>query len=1305
MKKQLRKALAIICALAFAVTGITFTPQSAQAGTSWIQVSKIPSTPKQSFPEYKLGDVTDTDEGGVWSLESAQNQWGSYTARYKNADKVNGFVYDSQAYNNYGGAFLRLRDMFSLGIKDTNNNPLTSGVKYNVAVTITYGGIGDQGTSQQNHYVNFFDNNTNIYDQTVYKTVSPNSTEVFNFQFTPKASDGLNLLVAWSKKESWGDYSEKGTITIDSVAFTPADDFKPVPANEEYQPDDEEDNPWTLEIQNQPDADPSDGDTGTYGAMSYKVDGDADNVASTYLRMDTAGHDDASTGVDQDDPQSWWWWNGGKLNKYADTSSMSEGKTYEGTVHFNYTAPEDPEKPYSPSIRMIIDGDVKTIALEEGDNELPIEQFEFGSELPTIQFNFDLLENGSIIRVTSVDIAQSGDDWVRVPEVEEGVPYGVEVPVDYTNCIDPSLGTTTHRWQLFNGYWGGEGCKLYYDNDLEDYRDPLKIKIGAGNRWDPACAQVKLTNTDAYQELENYTNYYMYYTFTSTKKGTVHINQEGYDPEGLERVDITDDDYDETDGLYHVTFKKIFTVLPESTGNLTMFCTGTTYGPGGVVLEDGDPVPEGTILSDFAITYSRQDNEGWTLVTDSRHPEHQNIDDIVPGTGEYPLLRAYANSYNKGRMSYKAGYNTDGANDVAKMGIRLDQTAGSQISGYSFDETWGLNLQIPNASFYNRNDTNGNELVNGKTYKLRFYYEVELPKNTTMPTASSGLILTQQGYRSDQWARYNIGSTSGTKITKDGLYMAGGSITPKSGSVEDAYIAYEGTKDGGIDFTYDSSWNSGTRPYDDQPWSVMIDFSEFPEGTIIKGIDWEFYTPGYNVYIDGTRANEDAVTEDPGSCYTFPTNATPGFENAVKFVDPDDPTKEYQLGQTVYFDDFNGEDIVVNTVRDETTGVEIREGSTTGPLLKEARVPVGQQYTLPELQGIDHYVYGGQDYNAGDKVGPFTDDPAVIVAIPKATHTIKIVNAEDPTDVFLTVNDFPHGEYYELPDLSQTHDIQYYEYDGEPWDAGEAVGPINSDTEIMAVLTPYHTITIDGDFYTSVRDGGSFTFPSGVEAAKIGYIEVDGSDIFDPGTTIDGVYEDRDYLSIDEMTLSPKPGACIYLNDTDQVNRRGIAFGTEFRLFSQKGAIIDYQEYENVYKSDCFKLGTIMTTQEEFIDYFEETLDLAQVAKAQQDKRYVFNINNNCTFCDVEFDDQDYAEYRAGIINLNDYNITRNFIARSYGYVETANGTVTDVVYADYSDVRSIKQVATNLKAKPAYYNNIPKWKRDIIDWCAAFDD
>ena len=48
----------------------------------------------------------------------------------------------------------------------------------------------------------------------------------------------------------------------------------------------------------------------------------------------------------------------------------------------------------------------------------------------------------------------------------------------------------------------------------------------------------------------------------------------------------------------------------------------------------------------------------------------------------------------------------------------------------------------------------------------------------------------------------------------------------------------------------------------------------------------------------------------------------------------------------------------------------------------------------------------------------------------------------------------------------------------------------------------------------------------------------------------------------------------------------------------------------------------------------------------------------------------------------------------------------TDVVYANYSEVRSIKTVATNLMKNPNWRTVYPEaWKQEIIEYCAAFED
>ncbi len=172
-------------------------------------------------------------------------------------------------------------------------------------------------------------------------------------------------------------------------------------------------------------------------------------------------------------------------------------------------------------------------------------------------------------------------------------------------------------------------------------------------------------------------------------------------------------------------------------------------------------------------------------------------------------------------------------------------------------------------------------------------------------------------------------------------------------------------------------------------------------------------------------------------------------------------------------------------------------------------------------------------------------------------------------------------------------------------------------------------------------------------------------------------------------------------------NPRGIGFGADFTIYKKDGTVLAFKDYPQVYKSEAFKLGTMITTEDLYYNYFDETLDLAQVAKAQAEGHpgYIRNIKNDYTFCDDKNPTTNFASYRAGIINLNDYNITRNFIARSYGYVDTTSGP-TDVVYANYSEVRSIKTVATNLMKNPDWRTVYPEaWKQEIIEYCAAFED
>ena len=337
---------------------------------------------------------------------------------------------------------------------------------------------------------------------------------------------------------------------------------------------------------------------------------------------------------------------------------------------------------------------------------------------------------------------------------------------------------------------------------------------------------------------------------------------------------------------------------------------------------------------------------------------------------------------------------------------------------------------------------------------------------------------------------------------------------------------------------------------------------------------------------------------------------------------------------------------------------------------------------------------------------PVNEDRTVVAnPVPGTTHTVTIVNSKDPSDVLLTAS-VENGSDYELPTIPGI-DLDKYVWSSNDYQPGQKIGPITRDEVVQAVLVSYYKISIDGVKVADIRDGGNYTFPGGQTAAKIGYISVDGGKVLDPGSTVGPIHEDRDYLSVDEIELNCQPGASMLLSQAEK-NSRGIVFGTEFSIYDMNGNMISFKNYKQVYKSESFKVGTLVTTEDLYYDYFDETIDLAQVQKAQKDGHleYIRNIMNNNTFRNENDPKNDYATFRAGLASLNDPNIPRNFIARAYGYVETASGNVTDVTYTNNSDVRSIKTIATNIMKDANWKSIYPDaWKQEIIEYCAAFED
>ncbi|MBR2190753.1 MAG: fibronectin type III domain-containing protein, partial [Eubacterium sp.] len=206
-KRTFKRFLAVVMAVVFTVTGITFTPsEKIEASTSKISVTNVPSGAwggKKS--KYQLGTTSDTSADGKWYLEVSQNQWGNWAGSYQNADGIDGFKFYNEVYNNAGGIFLWSSDL-------KTEKSLTAGKTYSMSVTINYTGVN----AAQHNYVLTEGGSSNL---NVSRTVSAGtSSETYTGTVVPTANNDLVLRVSYTS--SGYATAEVGTFEVASVSFT-----------------------------------------------------------------------------------------------------------------------------------------------------------------------------------------------------------------------------------------------------------------------------------------------------------------------------------------------------------------------------------------------------------------------------------------------------------------------------------------------------------------------------------------------------------------------------------------------------------------------------------------------------------------------------------------------------------------------------------------------------------------------------------------------------------------------------------------------------------------------------------------------------------------------------------------------------------------------------------------------------------------------------------------------------------------------------------------------------------------------------
>ena len=191
MKKNFKRLIAIVAAVAMTVTGITFTPatdvSAAQANSCTIGGS----------------DHT----VGKWKYNVVQNEWNNCKASYNDATIVDGFIYSQDVYG-WDGAYWKVNDL-----KSVYN--LTAGISYSMSISVS--APSNAGSTGTNLNIRTTGGTTNMASTS--KTIKSGSNLTYSADVTPSSS-ALVLAIGYGNNgEGNGSGAQVGGFKINSITF------------------------------------------------------------------------------------------------------------------------------------------------------------------------------------------------------------------------------------------------------------------------------------------------------------------------------------------------------------------------------------------------------------------------------------------------------------------------------------------------------------------------------------------------------------------------------------------------------------------------------------------------------------------------------------------------------------------------------------------------------------------------------------------------------------------------------------------------------------------------------------------------------------------------------------------------------------------------------------------------------------------------------------------------------------------------------------------------------------------------------
>lgn len=226
-----------------------------------------------------------------------------------------------------------------------------------------------------------------------------------------------------------------------------------------------------------------------------------------------------------------------------------------------------------------------------------------------------------------------------------------------------------------------------------------------------------------------------------------------------------------------------------------------------------------------------------------------------------------------------------------------------------------------------------------------------------------------------------------------------------------------------------------------------------------------------------------------------------------------------------------------------------------------------------------------------------------------------------------------------------------------------------------------HSITIDNTKVADVFDGTTYMLPSTgmTQYSEYGYyLTSDNTKVYAPGDGIT-VNSDLTFTGIDTLSLTHTNGATIHMVKDEP----GIAFKA---TASMNNGVPVF--------NNSFTYGTIVTTQDLFIDAYSENLVLDNTRNQVH-----VNLTSSSQWAD--------GAYTVGVLNIKQDSFTRNFVSRAYCTINYTTGHSKTFYATNPTDstnrARNVSQVARSMKAATSYYNSLQESEKEAVDYFATF--